>query len=141
MPIQTWSLLLRWGSATTIEVPNNPSIDHNGLLSLHSLVLTHDEKEGLETILTQFSISQLWFGDLQNEDQKEEREILLALGRDEGEMPCSACLGCSWFDPRLKLQGAIDGCGLLWWGSDFGNQDKYTADAEACPLGRGFPQG
>lgn len=119
----------------SMTAPGNPQIEHDGVRSLHNLVLTEEGVALIKSVLSTYDIEAEFHGELESAEQRAERDLLRA--KDQGDMPSLVCATCSWYDPRLKSQDS-DGCGLLLPGILEGDMTPSgQADASSCPLKRG----
>ena len=102
---KTWTFLLNGGETIDVQLGANPTVSHNGDLSLWTLHLTIEEKSELEKTLKD-KVSQ--YQAVATND-KLEKETTETAKNPSTVMHCPQCFTCSWYDlTYLNKCGAMD---------------------------------
>ena len=133
--VELFRLWVRKGSPFTLQVPNNPPIEHDGGTTAIHLALSPDQQKQLTEAVAAFGCDfNLIPHERQTEEQTKERQALLGLQNPERVWPSTSCLTCAWFDPLLEGEP----CGRAGWDPEaitvFGSMEGPHKDAQACPV-------
>jgi len=102
---------IKGGPPFILQLPGNPSIEHDGGESTGHVYFTPLELSEVSSyILGNGSKVQFWQSTRQSEEQKEERQKLLGFQKEDAVFPTHKCPTCAWFDPLTKNY-----CGLSDW--------------------------
>lgn len=135
-----WTVQIRGANSFEYQAPGNPSVEHDGGVSVAQLVLTQAEVGELKIYAAAAGCRvKAWPTDGQSKAQSEARTRILRLGEQEQEWPTHLCPTCSWFDP---LQGGSP-CSLNTYPEESIRTLRETSEAHRkseaeCPL-RGSP--
>lgn len=100
------TLRLRGGPPIEVQIPGNPTLQHNGRTSVCSLVLSDEEVVELRQFLESQGLAvDIWDVVGQSVDQERERRLLNEI--PDRVWPCGSCPTCSWLDPLTE-----DPCGF-----------------------------
>jgi hypothetical protein len=103
-----WTLQLTGGEPFEFQAPGNPSMAHQGGVTVAHMVLRQVEVGELKLRAASLGASlRAWPMEGQSEEQQAERARFVGLGEEDNVWPCGACPSCPWFDPLLD-----DPCGL-----------------------------
>jgi len=135
---ELWTFEVRGGSPFGIQAPGNPTVHHNGVLSVFHLMLTEGQAVQVEKVCQSQQcdvVSRPAAG--QTEEQHEERLRLLGVGQEEKVWPSASCPECFWFDPLTH-----NPCGYQSWNpvgveTSLAEHEKARKDVESCPMGVG----
>ena len=99
------------GTPFVLQLPGNPSIEHDGGESTGHVYLTPLELHEVSSyIISNGSTFKFWRSTRQSEEQKEERQKLLGFQKEDAVFPTHKCPTCAWFDPLTEKY-----CGLSDW--------------------------
>lgn len=130
----TWTFKVRGGNAFTLMREGCPRVEHDGHLSLWTLVLTPEEAKQFEWLARGYAATVERFAEVEGPEQVAERENLLAAQAQDMVFPTVRCPECFWLD--VNLPGL---CGLVGWDAAVRAEatrvhEKARVDAVACPL-------
>lgn len=91
---KTWTFLLTDGDEFEVRIGANPTVSHNGGISIWTLHLTNTEKDNLEDFFTK---NKQRYQTLTT-DEKLEKETTLKVKDMDSVFHCSQCFSCCWFD-------------------------------------------
>jgi hypothetical protein len=108
-----WTFRIRGGRAFACQPEGNPSVVHDGVVSVFHLMLTEAQAKDLTALIESYECEVLDARptESQSEEQKAERDLLRGVGREDKVWPTAGCPDCFWFDPTLE----DDPCGYLMW--------------------------
>ena len=103
-----WTLQVSGGEPFEFQAPGNPTMAHDGGVTVTHMVLLQAEVGELKLKVAGLGGRlRAWPMEGQSSEQAEERARFVGLGGEEHVWPCGACPSCPWFDPLLD-----DPCGL-----------------------------
>ena len=135
-----WTFRLTGGEAVDSQVGGHGSfpvgVSHAGAgtTSVWTLRLSEDEASLLEGVLRERGVVVTRWGEVENEEQREERAVLSSAERGEVVYPTVRCPSCFWLD--LHSEGL---CGRVSWPQPVVAEaaeahEKARQDAASCPL-------
>lgn len=100
-----WVYVLKGGEPFSISIPNNPSFEHNGSMSVWSMYLSPFEKKGVESFFMQRGQNFLVYDNSTTEKENQLRNI----ERDvEQVFKCEKCPTCWWFDHAFSNRCGVE---------------------------------
>jgi len=131
-----WSFHIRGGRDFTFQHVGNPSVVHDGGVTVFHLVLTKTQAEEIKDVIEYYGceILDARTTEVQSEEQKVERDRLRGIGQENKVWPTVRCPECFWFDPTLE----DDPCGYVMWtvemiGTALDAHRKARIDVQRCP--------
>ena len=128
--------LIRGGTRFQAQVPHNPPLEHDGGMSVCSVVISPTQAHEVLGLIRSFGcvVEEVPL-ERQTEEQEVERLTLLGAGMKDTVWPSASCPACAWFDPLLK---DAEPCGRKGWPTEMvaslSTSPKPQQDAEACPV-------
>lgn len=102
---QYWVYVLNGGEPFSISIPNNPTFDHNGSMSVWSMYLSPFEKKGVESLFRQRGQNFLIY----DNSLTEEESSLRLIERDREQIfKCEKCPTCWWFDHAFSNRCGVE---------------------------------
>ena len=130
-----WTFRLVGGEPLSLKARQGlPTMEHQGSLSVWSILLTEEEASALEALLVEKGIKVGRWAEGPSAEQMAERSALLKAQAGEMEFPTARCPECFWMD-----LGEAGLCGLRGWHSAVREEALRThararGDALSCPL-------
>lgn len=130
-----WTFKVIGGETFHFQVPGNPSIHHDGILSVFNLMLTGEQAEQVTGFIQDQGCGvAVKVPEGESPEQKAERRALVGLGQEDRTWPTAQCPSCFWFDPLRD-----DPCGFESWSPEAVHQslishEKAREGLRLCPL-------
>ena len=134
-----WIFEVIGGESFDMQVKGNPVMRHDGKRSILRSLCTDEQAAELEEEMKGRGCRVKSNSPRETDEQREERDNVLAVLGGDRSFPCVRCPECAWFDPHVDgLCGAGLAHGHPGWDdpavSAAITNDKFRADFETCPL-------
>jgi hypothetical protein len=120
----------------TFQLEGNPTAVHDGVASVFHLMLTEAQARELTGVIEEHGceVIDAREAERQTEEQKEERDKLRGVGREDKVWPTASCPECFWFDPTQDDEP----CGYIVWTVEtieaaLESHKKARIDVQECP--------
>lgn len=132
--MRLWVFEFRGGNEFSVRVPNNPTVNHDGSLTVAHLVLAEKDAAKIQAHAEHHGVRVRRFSEGQTEEQAEERQLLLAVQRGEVDFRCSHCPNCFWLDIQVPRYCGFDGWPDETCEEALRSHKKAQSDLAACPV-------